>query len=133
MTIRRARIHSVVLIFFCLFAPLALAGRAEAQLNAPRKATFVLNSDRTAYEAGAPARVAALVTIEHGWHVNSHKPSFEYLIPTVLDLTLPAGWPQETVQYPAAKMKTFSFEPKPLAVYDGDVVMLAAVQVPKGV
>jgi thiol:disulfide interchange protein len=133
MTIRRARIHSVALIFFCLFAPLALAGRAEAQLKAPRKATFVLNADRTAYEAGAPARVAALVTIEHGWHVNSHKPSFEYLIPTVLDLTLPAGWPQETVQYPAAKMKTFSFEPKPLAVYDGDVVMLAAVQVPKGV
>jgi suppressor for copper-sensitivity B len=133
MTIRRARIHSVVLIFFCLFAPLALAGRAAAQLKAPQKATFVLNSDRTAYEAGAPARVAALVTIEHGWHVNSHKPSFEYLIPTVLDLTLPAGWPQETVKYPAAKMKTFSFEPKPLAVYDGDVVMLAAVQVPKGV
>lgn len=128
MTIRRARIHSVALMF-CL----ALAGRAEAQLKAPQKATFVLNSDRTAYEAGAPARVAALVTIEHGWHVNSHKPSFEYLIPTVLDLTLPAGWPQETVQYPAAKMKTFSFEPKPLAVYDGDVVMLASVQVPKEV
>ena len=133
MTTRRARIHSVALIFFCLLAPLALAGRAGAQLQAPRKATFVLDSDRTAYEAGAPARVAALVTIEHGWHVNSHKPSFEYLIPTVLDLTLPAGWPQETVKYPAAKMKTFSFEPKPLAVYDGDVVMLAAVQVPKGV
>jgi suppressor for copper-sensitivity B len=132
MTIRRARIHSVALIC-CLLAPLALAGRAGAQLKAPRKATFVLNADRTAYEAGAPARVAALVTIEHGWHVNSHKPSFEYLIPTVLDLTLPAGWPQETVQYPAAKMKVFSFEPKPLAVYDGDVVMLAAVQVPKGV
>jgi suppressor for copper-sensitivity B len=132
MTIRRAGIHSVVLIC-CLLAPLALAGRAGAQLKAPQKATFVLNSDRTAYEAGAPARVAALVTIEHGWHVNSHKPTFEYLIPTVLDLTLPAGWPQETVQYPAAKMKTFSFEPKPLAVYDGDVVMLAAVQVPKGV
>ena len=132
MTIRRIRIHSVVLIC-CLLAPLALAGRAGAQLQAPRKATFVLDSDRTAYEAGAPARVAALVTIEHGWHVNSHKPSFEYLIPTVLDLTLPAGWPQETVKYPAAKMKTFSFEPKPLAVYDGDVVMLAAVQVPKGV
>jgi len=133
MTIRRARIHSAALIFFSLSAPLALAGRAAAQLQAPQKATFVLSADRTAYEAGAPARVAALVTIEHGWHVNSHQPSFEYLIPTVLDLTLPAGWPQETVRYPAAKMKTFSFEPKPLAVYDGDVVMLAAVQVPSGV
>jgi thiol:disulfide interchange protein len=122
-----------LLLLLGLLAPLALAGPAGAQLRAPQKATFVLNADRTAYAAGAPARVAALVTIEHGWHVNSHKPSFEYLIPTVLDLELPAGWPQETVQYPAAKMKTFSFEPHPLAVYDGDVVMLASLQVPKGV
>ncbi|HEY4591494.1 MAG TPA: protein-disulfide reductase DsbD domain-containing protein, partial [Thermoanaerobaculia bacterium] len=114
---------------------LALAGRPgriEAQLQAPKKATFVLNSDRTAYDPGAPARVAALVSIEHGWHVNSHKPSFEYLIPTVFDLELPAGWPQETVGYPKAKMKTFSFEPHPLAVYDGDVVVVATFQVPKG-
>ena len=112
---------------------LALAAGAQAQIQAPKKATFVLNADRTAYDPGAAARVAALVTIEHGWHVNSHKPSFEYLIPTVFDLDLPAGWPQETVGYPKAKMKTFSFEPHPLAVYDGDVVMVASFAIPKGV
>jgi thiol:disulfide interchange protein len=110
---------------------LALAAGAEAQIQAPQKAKFVLNADRTAYDPGAPARVAALVTIEHGWHVNSHKPTFEYLIPTVFNLEMPAGWPQGTVRYPAAKMKTFSFEPHPLAVYDGDVVVVASFQVPK--
>jgi thiol:disulfide interchange protein len=110
----------------------ALSARAEAQLRPPQKATFVLDADRTAYDPGAGARLAALVTIEHGWHVNSHKPSFEYLIPTVLHLELPKGWPQETVQYPAAQQKTFSFEPHPLAVYDGDVVMVASFQLPKG-
>ncbi|HEY2294372.1 MAG TPA: thioredoxin family protein [Thermoanaerobaculia bacterium] len=112
---------------------LTLGARADAQIQAPKKATFVLNADRTAYDPGAAARVAALVSIEHGWHVNSHKPTFEYLIPTVFDLELPAGWPQETVGYPKAKMKTFSFEPHPLAVYDGDVVVVASFQVPKGV
>ena len=111
---------------------LALAAGAQAQLQAPKKATFVLDADRTAYDPGAAARVAALVSIEHGWHVNSHKPSFEYLIPTVFDLALPAGWTQGTVGYPKAKMKTFSFEPHPLAVYDGDVVVVASFQVPKG-
>ncbi|PYQ63214.1 MAG: hypothetical protein DMF53_10780, partial [Acidobacteria bacterium] len=113
---------------------LALAGRPgriEAQLQAPKKATFVLNADRTAYDPGAPARVAALVSIEHGWHINSHEPSFEYLIPTVFDLDLPAGWPQETVRYPAAEMKIFSFDPHPLAIYEGDVVEVASFQVPK--
>jgi thiol:disulfide interchange protein len=112
---------------------LALAGRAEAQLKAPEKASFVLSVDRTAYDPGAPAKVAALVSIEHGWHVNSHQPSFEYLIPTVLDLQLPPGWAAGTFVYPVAKLKTFSFEPKPLAVYDGDVVVLAEIKLPKGV
>jgi thiol:disulfide interchange protein len=122
----------ILLQILCLL-PLAFAGRAAAQLRPPEKAKFVLSADRTAYDPGLPAKVSALVTIEHGWHVNSHKPSFEYLIPTVLDLELPRGWPEEAVQYPASKMKTFSFEPRPLAVYDGDVVMQATVQLPKGV
>jgi suppressor for copper-sensitivity B len=129
-TRRRATIR-ICLQILCLL-PLALAGRAEAQLKAPQKAKFVLNADRTAYDPGAPARVAALVTIETGWHVNSHQPSFEYLIPTVLELELPKGWPPGTIQYPAAKMKTFSFETRPLAVYDGDVVIVAQLQLPRG-
>jgi suppressor for copper-sensitivity B len=129
-TRRRATIRTCLQIL-CLL-PLALAGRAEAQLKAPQKAKLVLNADRTAYDPGAPARVAALVTIETGWHVNSHQPSFEYLIPTVLELELPKGWPPGTIRYPAAKMKTFSFEPRPLAVYDGDVVIVAQLQLPKG-
>ena len=99
MTMTPRRTRSVALVFF---APPALPWRSpggpEAQLKAAaRRRLSSSTSDRTAYEAGSPARVAALVTIEHGWHVNSHKPSFEYLIPTVLDLTLPPGWPQETV------------------------------------
>jgi suppressor for copper-sensitivity B len=120
------------LLFLIPLLLLALSGGAHAQIQAPKKATFVLNADRTAYDPGSPARVAALVTIEHGWHVNSHKPTFEYLIPTVFDLPLPAGWSQKDVRYPTAKMKTFSFEPHPLAVYDGDVVVVASFEIPKG-
>lgn len=118
----------------CLFAVLALAATAAAaQIQAPKKASFVLSASHTAYEPGGPAKVAALVTIEPGWHVNSHKPTFEYLIPTVLDLHPPDGWPQETVQYPPAEMQSFAFETEPLAVYDGDVVILANLSVPAGV
>ncbi len=62
---------------------------AGAQIPRPQKASFVLNADHTSYDAGKPARVAALVTIEPGWHVNAHKPTFEYLLPTVLTLKLP--------------------------------------------
>jgi thiol:disulfide interchange protein len=105
---------------------------AGAQIPRQQKASFVLNADPTAYDAGKPARVAALVTIEPGWHVNAHKPTFEYLIPTVLSLKLPAGWLPEPTRYPAAEMKTFSFEKVPLAVYAGDVVIVTQIQVPAG-
>ncbi|HEY7216382.1 MAG TPA: thioredoxin family protein [Thermoanaerobaculia bacterium] len=115
--------------FFCL---LAFAGGAAAQLKPEQKASLVLNADRTAYDAGAPARVAALVTIEPEWHVNSNKPTFDYLIPTVLTLELPAGWTQDRIRYPKAAMKRFAFADQPLAVYDGDVVIVADLKVPAG-
>lgn len=118
---------------FCLAVVLALmAGAGEAQIRRPEKASFVLTADRTAHEAGSPARVAALVTIEPGWHVNSHKPTFDYLIPTELDLDLPESWAAETVQYPQAEMQTFAFADQPLAVYDGSVVIVGSLQVPAG-
>ncbi len=119
------------ILFLCLGMGVALPP-AGAQIPRQQKASFVLNADRTAYEAGKPARVAALVTIEHGWHVNAHKPTFDYLLPTELTLTLPAGWPAGQVTYPKAAMKTFSFVKEPLAVYDGDFVVLAQLQVPAG-
>jgi suppressor for copper-sensitivity B len=118
---------------FCLAALLALtAGAGEAQIRRPEKASFVLTADRTAYDAGSPARIAALVTIEPGWHVNSHKPTFDYLIPTELDLELPESWAAETVQYPKAEMQTFAFADQPLAVYDGSVVIVGRLEVPAG-
>ena len=132
---RRHALAQSVMQFSCLFAALWVAAApAGAQLGGQqKKASFVLNADRTAYEAGVPARVAALVSIEHGWHVNSHKPTFEYLIPTVLELAVPEGWSPGPVQYPPSELQTFAFETEPLAVYDGDVVILADVKVPAGV
>lgn len=117
---------------FCLLALFALAGAAAAQLEPEQKASFFLETDRTAYEAGSSARLAAMVSIEAEWHVNSNKPTFEYLIPTVLTLELPAGWSPGGLRYPPAAMKTFAFADQPLAVYDGDVVILADLQIPQG-
>src|SRR5215210_700912 len=104
---------------------------APAQLR-QEKAEVGLLADRTAYEPGETVRVAAKVTVEEGWHVNSNTPTFDYLIPTQLDLELPAGWPEETVRYPKHKMQTFAFADQPLAVYDGEFSILAEVKVPAG-
>lgn len=115
-----------------LVAAAALAGISPSLAQPPRqeKADIGLTADRTAYAPGETARVAASVTVEEGWHVNSNTPTFEYLIPTKLDLELPAGWPEESVRYPGHEMQTFAFADQPLAVYDGKFVLLAEIKVP---
>jgi suppressor for copper-sensitivity B len=107
-------------------------GSALAQPDRPEKATLSLTADRTAYEPGETARIAAKVTVEDGWHVNSNTPTFDYLIPTKLDLELPDGWPDEAVRYPKHEMRTFAFADQPLAVYEGEFVILSEVKVPAG-
>jgi suppressor for copper-sensitivity B len=97
------------------------------------KAELELLADRTSYAPGSPARFAARARIERGWHVNSHTPTFEWLIPTTLRLELPEGWPEPRIDYPPHAMKTFAFEDEPLAVYDGEVVILASLIVPESV
>lgn len=115
-----------------LAATLLTSGAALAQPGRPEKAALSLAADRTAYEPGGTARIAARVTVEDGWHVNSNTPTFEYLIPTKLDLELPADWPDETVRYPKHEMQTFAFADQPLAVYAGEFVIQSEVKVPAG-
>lgn len=121
-----------------VIAPLGLAlvlfgaGSGAAQIPRIEKANLALHTDRSAYEPGAPVRVEALVTIEHGWHVNANKPTFDYLIPTELDLELPEGWAAEQITYPPSHLGTFAFADQPLAVYDGSFVIRADLVIPAG-
>ncbi|HEY0142979.1 MAG TPA: cytochrome c biogenesis protein CcdA [Thermoanaerobaculia bacterium] len=59
--------------------------------------------------------------IAEGWHVNSHTPSEEFAIPTVLELD-PTTAENVKPTYPAHAMKAFEFTGgKQLAVYDGTI------------
>jgi thioredoxin:protein disulfide reductase len=72
---------------------------------------------------GKEFQAAVVVKINTGYHMNSHKPTDSYLIPTTLTPQLPAGFTMagEPV-YPAGKNEKFPFSPdKPLNVYTGSV------------
>ncbi|HEV7763469.1 MAG TPA: cytochrome c biogenesis protein CcdA [Thermoanaerobaculia bacterium] len=59
-------------------------------------------------------------TIADGWHVNSHTPTEEFSIPTVLELDPATAELIGEVGYPQHAMKAFAFTGgKELAVYDG--------------
>ncbi|HEV8632330.1 MAG TPA: protein-disulfide reductase DsbD N-terminal domain-containing protein, partial [Thermoanaerobaculia bacterium] len=107
-----------------------VAGPAAAALQAPEKASLALQADRTSYTPGDAGRLTALVHIESGWHVNSHHPTYEYLIPTELQVELPAGWPAPELTYPEPEIARFTFADEPLSVYQGEVPIVAAFRVP---
>ena len=76
--------------------------------------------------AGETARLALSATLEDGWHINSHEPLDQYLIPTVLTLS-GEGFKVERVVYPEAAIETFGFSPDPMAVYEHDFVIGAEI------
>jgi DsbC/DsbD-like thiol-disulfide interchange protein len=73
---------------------------------------------------GKEFQVAIVVEIAKGFHMNSHKPSDQYLIPTTLTAQLPTGFQLLDTIYPDGKLEKFSFSPnKPLNVYTGTVTL----------
>ncbi|HUP23301.1 MAG TPA: thioredoxin family protein [Thermoanaerobaculia bacterium] len=123
------RVALSALVLWCL-APAILAQPPRA---AVQKATLDVVTDRDAYPFGAIVGLAAKVTIEDGWHLQSHTPSLEYLIPTVLSVELPEGWeldPTTDIDYPPDKLWQSSFEAEPLAVYEGTILIRARLRAP---
>jgi suppressor for copper-sensitivity B len=98
-----------------------------------QKAKIELTADRTAYEPGQTVRLAAVMTIDEGYHTNSHEPTYDWLIPTVLDLDLPQGWGEPEVRYPSGEMKAFAFTEEPISVYEGAVRLLVTFNLPEDV
>ncbi|MEP6993896.1 MAG: cytochrome c biogenesis protein CcdA [Acidobacteriota bacterium] len=55
--------------------------------------------------------------LEAGWHVNSHHPSEDYLIPTTVKMDPSAGVKFGEPRYPEGKKQKFAFSETPLSVY----------------
>jgi DsbC/DsbD-like thiol-disulfide interchange protein len=73
---------------------------------------------------GSEFQVAVVVDIARGFHMNSHKPTDTYLIPTTITPQLPAGMQLGEAIYPSGRLQKFSFSPtKPLDVYTGSVAL----------
>ena len=78
---------------------------------------------------GQTFEAAVVMEISTGFHMNSHKPSEDYLIPTTVTATPPPGITVVDTVYPEGEMKKFTFSPnKPLNVYTGSVTLQLKLQ-----
>jgi DsbC/DsbD-like thiol-disulfide interchange protein len=113
---------------------LAIAGPAGAQTSpqaavSPLKKLEVL-TDKDGVKAGGEIRLAVRVTLDREFHVNSHVPSAEFLIPTSLELTSLEGMVQGEWEFPKGEMRTFPFSQDPLSVYEGTFLILGSLKAP---
>ena len=113
------------LLLICAVTVFAQPGRAQ-ELPPPSKiATPKAQVSPAKVARGSTFNVAVGVGIMAGFHMNAHKPSEDYLIPTELTAKLPAGFKEMGTVYPPGVAKKLSFTDKPLLVYTGKFTVQA--------
>jgi DsbC/DsbD-like thiol-disulfide interchange protein len=111
-----------------LAAPLVLPAQSPAQqvgnLDQPvtkPKAFVAYTAEQQQVSAGKRSVLELHFRVLDGFHVNSHTPKSELLIPTRITLQPATGVKPETAEYPAGASYSFSFDPgEKLDVYSGD-------------
>lgn len=82
-----------------------------------------------AAHAGKTGKLAVVAHVQTGYHINSHKPSLDYLIPTRVVFDGSPSMKVEKVIYPAGKLTKFEFLDSPISVYEGEFRLGAILRV----
>ena len=110
-------------ILACLTATVGLGGGSAPVVTA----RTLLATD--AAHPGSSVRAAVVAQVAAGFHINDHKPSLDYLIPTELKLEPTKELRVEKVVYPKGESRKFEFSDTALSVYEGTFVVGAALKV----
>jgi DsbC/DsbD-like thiol-disulfide interchange protein len=116
------RVASVCVVAFWT-AGLAIAQGPKSVV----KAELVMAS--SGGHPNSTVKIAVVAEVAPGYHINDHKPTLDYLIPTELKLEPSDEFSLKDVDYPKGTMKKFAFSDSPLSVYEGKVVIGAMLQI----
>lgn len=112
---------------FLLATLLALAFPAVAQ-SGPPTVSFE-SASPVVVTPGHVGHVTLTFRVGEGFHINSHKPLDELLLPTVVKLDPPTDIMIANIEYPDGEMLSFPFSPESkLSVYSGEFRVTAAVR-----
>jgi hypothetical protein len=93
--------------------------------------TLGLYTSKDHLSPGETLQVALQIEIDEGWHINSHNPIQDYLIPTRLTLQEKSFATLKEVSYPSPTQVRFEFSPEPMSVHVGPIWILATIQIEK--
>jgi DsbC/DsbD-like thiol-disulfide interchange protein len=115
-----------------LFAAAVCAAQSDAPR--PRGKSYVTTDvvPTLAIQAGQTAQAELRFRVNPGYHVNSHTPGSELLIPTTLEFKPLEKIKAGKIAYPPGQQLALQFSPKDkLDVYSGDIVTHVPVIVAK--
>lgn len=118
------RILAAIILVAAATAPLAHAQIGSMDTAAKPKSYVLYAAEPQSIHAGTHATLELRFHLVSGYHVNSHMPKSELLIPTALTLQPADGVKIGALEYPAGKPFSFSFDPSDkLDVYAGDFTL----------
>lgn len=118
------------IILGCALICWAVAGRAAVKTPPVVEASAVLETD--AAHPGSTVHAALVAKIAAGYHINDHKPSHEYLIPSELKMDPNPQVAVQDINYPPGTAIKFEFDDAKLSVYEGTLVVRAALKITPG-
>lgn len=126
------RIALVTLAFLFQSAP---ADGMQTTINAPAGMSSVDKADvevvhsQNVIPAGTSAAIAVRLNLADGWHVNSNRPSLDFLIGTELRFAQKEGITITDIRYPPVKTYRFEFAEQPIDVFEGEAPIFVTFSV----
>lgn len=108
-----------------LIAPLSarqIGSSSESKVEVSAK----LSVDKVA--VGSTFKVAVILKIAEGWHINSHTPTYDYLVATTLEPVQRQGVIVTDIRYPEEEKTKFGFAEDSLSVYQGSPTIFFTVK-----
>ncbi|MHB8652504.1 MAG: protein-disulfide reductase DsbD domain-containing protein [Terriglobia bacterium] len=116
--------RTLVIAFFVAWAAVGFAGEKATPIV---EARALLETDGA--HPGTAVRAAVVAKIAPGYHINDHKPSHDYLIPSELKIDSSPQVAVQDIDYPRGKALKFEFDDTKLSVYEGTIVVNAKLKI----
>lgn len=115
-------------------APQADKPKGDSKSDKEKKSEILageahLNVDRL--PAGSSCRIAMVLDIKQGWHINQNPPDPDFQMPTTFTMKTKHGSKLLNVKYPKGHKYSPPGSPEPIVVYEGQVVLLGTIEVPE--
>jgi uncharacterized protein YyaL (SSP411 family) len=102
---------------------------AEAAKHQHVKGRVYLSADKLT--PGTSTKVALVLDIGEGWHVNANPAKPDYVRPAELELSSAAGIELTDIVYPQGKDLKMADQDEPVSVYEGQAVIYGTLKVPQ--